>query len=90
MRLVDGVAVKRHLHTQNVGGVKEALSMLLQAENRRTLLCMVGAHTLKNTHAVVQGVSKQVGLGLSPRDHLAVEPDPTVAVSHCLYHRAPL
>ena len=44
LRLVDGVAVVGHLHAQDMGGAEQALGMLLQAEDGRALLGLVGPH----------------------------------------------
>ena len=43
---------------------------------------LVGAHALEHAHAVVQRVRQHVRRGVAPRHHLAVVPDPSVAVGH--------
>jgi hypothetical protein len=65
-----------------VGGAEQPVGVLLQAENRRALFGLVGAHALEDAHAVVQGVGEDVGGGVAPGNDLAVVPDDAVAVGH--------
>ena len=54
--------------------------MLGGPEQVRAALAGVGADTLEAAHAVVQGMTQQVGGGLAPGQPLAVLPDPSIAV----------
>ena len=82
LRVVDLVLGERDLHAQDLGAVEQALGVLLQAKDRRTVHGVVSAHALKGAAAIVQGVSQYVDLGVAPFHHLAVHPDFAVAVCH--------
>jgi hypothetical protein len=45
------------------------------AEDRRSLLGVVGADPLEHAGSVVQAVAEHVDLGVVPRDELAIHPD---------------
>ena len=54
----------------------------LQAEDRRAVDGVVGAHALERAAAVVQRVRQHVDLGVAPFDQRAIHPDLAVAVGH--------
>ncbi len=56
LRLIQGVGIKRNLHSQNMRRAEKTICMILQPENGRPFLCMIGAHALEHTHAVMQRV----------------------------------
>ena len=66
VRLVDFVLRVGQLHAEDFGRVKQALGVLLQAENRRAFGGFISAHAFKHAHAVVQGVGEHVGFGVAP------------------------
>ena len=66
----------RHLEVERGGAVDEALRMLAQLEDG----AVVGAQALEHAATVVQRMRQDVNVGLTPRDHLAVEPDKTVTI----------
>ena len=87
-RFVDFVFAERDLHAHDVGRIEQAVSVRLQAENRRALRGFVSAHTFKHAHAVVQCMGQHMGRGIAPRHQLAVIPDHTITISH-RHHYAP-
>ena len=56
--------------------------MFLEAKDGWTLVGLVGTYAFEHAHAIVQGVSKDVGGGVAPRHHLAIIPNQTIAVVH--------
>ena len=86
LRVAHLLEAERDLHAQDLGAVEQALGVLAQAEDRRALDRVVGAHAFEGAAAVVQRVRQHVDLGVAPVDQLAVEPDLAVAVGH--RHRA--
>ena len=73
---------ERDLHAQDLGRVEQALGVLAQAEDRRAVDRVVGAHAFEGAAAVVQRVGQDVDLGVAPVDELAVHPDLAVAIVH--------
>ena len=71
---------KGDVHAQDFGAVKEALGVLLQAEDGSAFVGFVGAQAFKSATAVVHGVGEDVDFGIAPIDELAVHPDFAVAV----------
>jgi len=61
---------------------EEAIGVIAQAEDRRPLVGLVAAYPFEHAHAVVQRVREDVRGRVAPRHHLAVKPDPSVAVGH--------
>ncbi len=70
------------LHAQNLGGVKHALAVILQAEYGGSAIgAGIGPNAFKNGAAVVQGVGEHMNLSLIPGNHFSVKPDKL----HCLH-----
>ena len=80
--LVQRVLVVGYLHVEDMRRAEQPVGVLVQTEDRRALLGLVGAHALEHAHAVVQGVGEDVDLGLTPGHQLAVEPDDAVTIRH--------
>jgi len=78
-QLLGGV---RDPHLEDLGRVEEALRVLGKPEDRGARRRLVGAYPLEDRHAVVQRVGQHVQFRVAPIDHLAVEPDQSVAVGH--------
>ena len=77
--LLTGV---RHVHAVNVRRIEEAVGVLFQAENSRTLVGLVGTLAFKHGQSVMQTVSKHVNLRFTPRHKFAVKPDKAIAIGH--------
>jgi hypothetical protein len=56
--------------------------MVFKSEDRCATLGLVGPDALKDTHAVVQGMGKDVGGSLAPGHKFTVLPNKAVAVRH--------
>jgi hypothetical protein len=82
LRFVQFLGRVGHLHLEDVGRTEQALGVLLQAENRRAALGLVGADALEDAHAVVQGVREDVGGRVAPGHEFAILPNETVAIRH--------
>ncbi len=80
----QGFLVIGHLHAEDVCGAKKAVGMILQAEDCRAFIGLVCTYAFKHAQAIVQAVSQYMGGGIAPRNHLAIIPDKTIAVSHGL------
>ncbi len=83
LRLVELLGRERDLHAQDLGAVEQALGVLGQAEDRRAVGGLVGAHALESAAAVVQRVAQHVDLGVAPVHELAVHPDLAVTIVQC-------
>jgi hypothetical protein len=70
------------LHAEDVRGAEQAVGMVAQAEDGRAVHRLVAADAFEHAHAVMQRVRQDVRRGLAPRHHLAVIPDPSIAVGH--------
>jgi hypothetical protein len=70
--LVQGLAVVRDLHAEDVGRVEQPLGVFPQTEDSRAFLGPIGPHTPEHAHTVMQGVGEHMGLRLAPGHHLAV------------------
>jgi hypothetical protein len=79
---IDLFPRERDLHPVDVRRVEEAVGVVAQAEDGGTVDCLVAADAFEDAHAVVQRMGQDVGGRLAPRHHLAVVPDPPVAVGH--------
>ena len=73
--LHDGRHVVRHRHAEDLRRVVEALNVLGQPEDGRTLLGFVGTDAFEDASAVMERVGEDMDLGVLPRHHLAVHPD---------------
>jgi hypothetical protein len=69
------VARVRHGHVVHRGGALEPGEVVVQAEDRRAALGIVGADALEDRGAVVQAVRQDVHARVRPVDQLAVHPD---------------
>src|SRR3954454_7576519 len=56
--------------------------MVAQSENGGTVDGLVAAYAFEDAHAVMQRVGEDVRVRVAPRHHLAVVPDPPIAVGH--------
>jgi len=65
-----------------MGRAEQAAGVLLQAEDRRPLIGLVGAHALEHAHAVMQGMRQDMGLRLAPGHEFSVHPDHAVTIGH--------
>ena len=82
MGFINRVLIVGHFHLEDVCRVEESCRVVLQAEDSRAATGVVGAHTFKHTHAVMQRMGQNVRIGIAPGDELAIHPDKTVAVRH--------
>ena len=73
---------ERDLHPEDLRRAEQPVGVIAQAEDRGPVGGLVRAHALEHAHAVVQRVRQHVRGGVAPRHHLAVVPDPAVAVRH--------
>src|SRR2546430_640319 len=80
LRRVELVLAERNLHSEDLCGTEEAVGMIAQAEDRGTVDGFVAAYAFKDAHAVVERVREHVRRRVAPWHHLAVVPDPSVAV----------
>ena len=64
-----------HIHPVDLGGIHQALNVLLQTEDAGTLGGIVGADPFKHRGAVMQGVGHDVNLRLVPLNQFTVKPD---------------
>ena len=80
--LVELLLAEGNLHAQDFGAVEQALGVLLQAENGGAFVGLVSAHALESAAAIVQGVRKNVHLGIAPVNQLAIHPDGAIAVGN--------
>lgn len=81
-RLVDLVAAVRDLHVHDVRGVEQPVGMRLQAEDRRALRGVVGAHALEHAHSIVQGMGQHVRGRVAPLHQFTVIPDHAITIGH--------
>ncbi len=82
LRLHELLAGEGHVHHVDLGRVEQPVRVLLQPEDGRPDLGLVGAHPLEDRQPVVQRVGEDVGRGFPPGHELAVVPDEAVAVGH--------
>jgi hypothetical protein len=82
LSLRDDFPAVGNLHHVDVSRVEQALGVIAEPEDRRSLDGLVGAHALEHREAVVQGVGKDVSRRGTPRHELAVVPDVSVAIGH--------
>ncbi|MNQ49356.1 hypothetical protein D3C85_632660 [compost metagenome] len=81
-RLVDLVFAERNLHGHDLGRVEQPVGVRLQAEDRRAVRGVVGAHAFEYAHAVVQGVGQHMGGRVTPRHQFAVIPNHAITIGH--------
>ena len=86
LQLVDRV---RDLHVEELRRVVQALEVLVEAEDRRSLRGVVAADPLEDAGAVVQSVHADVDLRVGPVDELAVHPDLLGLLQRALLCRPP-
>jgi hypothetical protein len=84
MRLIDLILGKGNVHAQNLGTVEQPLCVLLQAKNGRSLVGLVGPHTLKGTTPIMKRVREHMDLGVTPFDQTPIHPNFSVAIIHRL------
>ena len=70
--MIDGVG---KLHAIDFCGVDEALHVLAQTEDRRTLFGLVAPDAFEDCGAIAYDVRKDVKFGVVPVDPLSVVPD---------------
>ena len=82
LRGIDVFLRVRDLHPEDLRRAEEPIRVVAQAEDRRPVDGLVRAHAFEHSEAVVQRVREHVRGGVAPRHHLAVIPDPAIAVGH--------
>ncbi len=56
--------------------------MLFKTEDGAARVGLVGTNAFEDAHAVMQGMSEHVDLGVAPGHELTIHPDPAVAIRH--------
>src|SRR5262249_32244715 len=80
-RVYDLCGGERDLQAENVGGVEQAIVVFDQSEDgRAAVLAGIAADALEHPDAIVQGMGKDMYLGLLPGHQRAIHPD--LAVIH--------
>jgi hypothetical protein len=82
LSLADVLEAVGQLHAQDLAAVEQPLGVFAQAEDRRAVHRVVGAHALESAAAVVKRVRQHVDLGVAPIHHLTIHPDLAVSVVH--------
>ena len=83
LSLIKGVCIIGYFHAQNSSRVKKPLSMLLKFKNSWTMIGFISPYPFKSTHAIVQSMSENMNLCLSPIQPLSIHPDEAISVFHC-------
>ncbi len=63
------------IHAIDFRGIEHTLHVVLQAEDRRTLLRLVTANALKHRRAVVDDMGHHMNIGLVPGNQFSIVPD---------------
>src|SRR5438067_10032208 len=82
LRGIELLRAERNRHPEDPRRPEQPLRMVAQAKNGGTVDGLVAAYAFEDAHAVMQRMGEDVRLRVAPRHHLAVVPDPPIAVGH--------
>ena len=82
LRGVELVLREGNLHAENLRRTEQPVGVVAQPEDRGAVDRLVRAHALEHAEAIMQRMRENVRRRFAPRHHLAVVPDPAVAVCH--------
>src|SRR5262249_31259577 len=74
-RLLELVARIAQVHAVDLAGIDQPLCMLLQAEDRRTVLRLITAHAFEQARRITEHMRGDVNRGIFPGYEFAVVPD---------------